>query len=350
MPLRLAPAPGYLLFLAGMARFYYWDGPIRRGRPCLIRCNDEDTLTVVPHRAKGAAMTQSDSTLLAGEVERARREVNKLISEKRLFQSQIARRALKSCRLALCLYALRFVLLSRQLTDRSVTRIGGVCIGLTLVAGLFVAVAYDASAGPARYLLMATAGTLFAAVVSVLFLKEDSSLYASAYSIGLRRDEIAEQWNRLALQYSDKQRQLKSARAEYDRLNGILTSRLYKLRTCRWDLKTGTEFEHFLAEVFNERGYVVELTGKSGDQGVDLVIIRDGIRIAIQAKGYPSGSVGNGAVQEVHTGMAIYSCQMSAVVTNSHFTVGARELAQSVGCRLIDGSQIPDLIDGRILL
>jgi HJR/Mrr/RecB family endonuclease len=302
-------------------------------------------------------MTPSDSILPTGEVrladvQRARREVKSLTSKKRLLRSQISWRVLNLCRLAAQIWILRIVLTLRRLSDLSVTRVGVVCIGSTFVVGLFIAVAYDPAAGLARYSLMGCIGAFFAAAVFLpaFFLKEDSSLYASAYSIALRRSEIAEERKHFTLQFRHNQAQLRSAQAEYNRLNRIINSRLYKLRACRWDLKTGTDFERFLSEVFQERGYIVELTGKSGDQGVDLVITRDGIRIAIQAKGYLSNSVGNSAVQEAHTGMAFYRCQMSAVVTNARFTASARELAQSVGCRLIDGGQIPGLISGRISL
>ncbi len=78
-----------------------------------------------------------------------------------------------------------------------------------------------------------------------------------------------------------------------------------------------------------------------------MVVTGKGRRIAIQAKGY-DGSVGNKAVQEAYAGMSFYKCAECAAITNSQFTSGAEELATSVGCRLIDGSLIPSLIEGRI--
>ena len=102
--------------------------------------------------------------------------------------------------------------------------------------------------------------------------------------------------------------------------------------------------------LFEERGYSVEATGKAGDQGVDLIVAIGDLRIAVQAKGYPASTVGNDAVQQSFAGMAFYSCQRCAVVTNSRFTSSARELAVRVGCTLIDGSQIENLIDGQLKL
>lgn len=102
-----------------------------------------------------------------------------------------------------------------------------------------------------------------------------------------------------------------------------------------------------MKEVFEDLGYVVETTKASGDQGVDLLISRRGTRIAVQAKGYAE-SVGNSAVQEAHAGMAFYACHKSMVVTNSSFTTAAQQLAERIGCVLIDGSRVPDLIEGKI--
>ncbi len=65
----------------------------------------------------------------------------------------------------------------------------------------------------------------------------------------------------------------------------------------------------------------------------------------MQAKGY-SGNVGNHAVMEASAGMIHYRCDCCLVVTNSDFTKPARVLAHSVGCRLVAGHQMPDLIAG----
>jgi restriction system protein len=104
---------------------------------------------------------------------------------------------------------------------------------------------------------------------------------------------------------------------------------------------TGTDFEHFLAQLFQRQGYTVQRTGQSGDQGVDLILIRpDGWKIAVQAKGYIVSSVGNNAVREAFTGQAFYDCQECWVVTTSRYTKKAQEVADKVGCRLFDKHDI----------
>jgi restriction system protein len=152
-------------------------------------------------------------------------------------------------------------------------------------------------------------------------------------------------------QLTETLRQAKLARdlatSKAAQLRAVLESRVHELLTRDWRMFRGGDFENFLGEVFTELGYLVAMTGKSGDQGVDLIVSRDGVRVAVQAKGY-ADSVSNSAVQEAHTGMAFHSCSRCVVITNSAFTPAAKELAARVGCALIDGSMIPQLINGGI--
>jgi hypothetical protein len=123
---------------------------------------------------------------------------------------------------------------------------------------------------------------------------------------------------------------------ETNRLLGVEAGRLYP-----------DEFERYIADIFRHLGFKVEATGKSGDQGVDVIASRATQRIAIQAKRF-SGSVSNSAVQEVYAGMAHYGCSRCVVVSTSNFTQPAIALAQSTGCILIGSDQIATLVRGEI--
>ena len=95
---------------------------------------------------------------------------------------------------------------------------------------------------------------------------------------------------------------------------------------------------------------MVEITGRSGDQGADLIVRRaDGARIVVQAKCWGT-SVGNEAVQQAYTACTCYGCQACAVVTNNHFTSSARQVAAKIGCVLIDGHELDSLIRGQLRL
>lgn len=123
---------------------------------------------------------------------------------------------------------------------------------------------------------------------------------------------------------------------EKTRLLGIEAGRLYP-----------DEFERYIGDIFCHLGFTIEVTGKSGDQGVDVIACRGPLRVAIQAKRYID-SVGNSAIQQVYAGMAYHRCDRCIVVSTSNFTPGAIALAQRTGCILLGLHQIGPLICGQI--
>ncbi len=200
-------------------------------------------------------------------------------------------------------------------------------------------------------MLSAVAGALPAIAWGMkLFIPPDSEI--SKQIDGLERElaHLPSAIRRARREAGEARSSYEETDAAYQRLWARFNSRIGKLRAIDWAVLTGIPFENFLADVFAEHGYTVETTKVTGDQGVDLIVSKDGRRIAIQAKGYPSSTVGNKAVQEAHTGMVFYRCHACAVITNSTFTSSAVELADRVGCLLIDKSKIPALIEGRVSL
>jgi len=101
------------------------------------------------------------------------------------------------------------------------------------------------------------------------------------------------------------------------------------------DLMTGSEFEEFIAKLFIKMGYSAYTTKTSGDQGIDVIAEKNGIKYGIQAKCY-SGSVGNSAVQEAVAGKLFYGCDKVIVITNNTYTKSAVELAAANGVILWD--------------
>ncbi|MBD7968428.1 restriction endonuclease [Paenibacillus sp. Sa2BVA9] len=106
---------------------------------------------------------------------------------------------------------------------------------------------------------------------------------------------------------------------------------------------TGYEFEQFVSDLFKKMGYTTQLTKASGDQGIDVIAARQGRKIGIQAKCY-SNLVTNKAIQEVSAGIVHYKLDKGIVVTNSHFTNSARELALSNRIILWDRNMLKEKI------
>lgn len=113
------------------------------------------------------------------------------------------------------------------------------------------------------------------------------------------------------------------------------------------DLMEGHEFEQWCASTLRSIGYInVEVTPGSGDQGVDILAQKDGIKYAIQCKCYAK-DLGNGPIQEVNAGKTVYRCHIGAVMTNRYFTKGAKNAAEANGILLWDRDWIIKVLGER---
>ena len=111
------------------------------------------------------------------------------------------------------------------------------------------------------------------------------------------------------------------------------------------DAMSGLEFETFVGELLKTLGYSgVQVTKSSGDQGVDVLAVKDGKKYAIQCKNY-SSPLNNKPIQEVTTGKAIYGCDIGVVLTNSTFNQNAIEAASATGTLLWDRSDLQRMLD-----
>ena len=108
------------------------------------------------------------------------------------------------------------------------------------------------------------------------------------------------------------------------------------------DVKSGYEYERYCAHKLEEAGWCCTVTQASGDQGVDIIATRHGVKAAIQCKFY-KGSVGNKAVQEVISGMIYAKADVAIVIINSYYTESAMELANAASVLLVTHDDIPQL-------
>ncbi|WP_052352926.1 restriction endonuclease [Neobacillus dielmonensis] len=107
------------------------------------------------------------------------------------------------------------------------------------------------------------------------------------------------------------------------------------------DLMSGHEFENFVGVLFAKMGYTTTVTKGSGDQGIDVIVEKNGKRFGVQAKCY-SSAVNNKAVQEVVAGLSYYQLEKGIVITNNYFTDSARDLAYSNDVILWDRNYIKE--------
>jgi restriction system protein len=108
------------------------------------------------------------------------------------------------------------------------------------------------------------------------------------------------------------------------------------------DVMTGTQFERCLAVMFTRLGYDVELT-ETYDFGADLIVTKDGLRSAVQAK-RQAKRVGEHAVQQAIAGRDFYKCHAASVVTTAEVQPRVRTLAGSTGVSILDRQHLTRML------
>jgi cell division GTPase FtsZ len=130
-----------------------------------------------------------------------------------------------------------------------------------------------------------------------------------------------------------------------------LTDRLRSIEKATWKKEdllsiSAEEFENLIAELYRSVGDNSKVTQKSHDGGVDVIVDQQpGTRLVVQVKQYQLGSsVGRPTVQQTIGVREAQNASVAVVVSSSHFSQPAMELADTSGdsIRLISGK---DLID-----
>jgi len=288
--------------------------------------------------------------------ETARAHLQELVSEGNRLQESllIVKRQCRQCvwqqRLVRCLlmYLGTACFLRRITTSVLGWHWAGVLIGATVIGGITCMATVSWRGG---LLGLALGAGVFACLMYIphdpMVAEQTPRLRERIAELDSHRNELSRQLAGLTTEFSvasERQRQW----SDYlNKVRELQQYRLNQLALRNWKAMRGGDLEQFLAEVFSELRYSVERTGQAGDQGVDLILLKGGHRIAVQVKGYVD-SVPNTAIQEAFTGMVYYKCEACAVITNSRFTSGGRNIAGGVGCALIDEDKLPTLIMGHL--
>lgn len=114
------------------------------------------------------------------------------------------------------------------------------------------------------------------------------------------------------------------------------------------DSLSGENFERLVYLYFKDKGFKPELTPKSGDHGVDLVITdpKDGFKIAVQCKRYnKTSTIGNGDLIKLEGGKKYYRCYGTLFITTSSYTPKAKEFAESTKMEIWNRLHVFDKID-----
>lgn len=102
---------------------------------------------------------------------------------------------------------------------------------------------------------------------------------------------------------------------------------------------TPIEFEQFVGWLYQERGYRVSMTVRSGDEGIDLVLLRWRKKVIVQCKRY-SRTVGQPTVRDLYGSMFHAGARAAHLVTTGKFSRQAEAWAAGKPIVLIDGHDL----------
>lgn len=121
-----------------------------------------------------------------------------------------------------------------------------------------------------------------------------------------------------------------------------LEGRKHLKKTSYFESMTGVQYEHLCGTVLERKGWQIKYTKGSGDQGVDIIAVKNNVSLAIQCKRYKK-PVGNKAIQEVAAGQQFYNTTHALVIASGGFTKSAKQLAQKINVLLLNHQSLEDI-------
>ncbi len=111
----------------------------------------------------------------------------------------------------------------------------------------------------------------------------------------------------------------------------------------------GYEFEHFIADLWERRGWNTEVTDSSKDSGIDIRASRDNVffeKRLLQVKNFTDASVSGPKIQQ-YASLQYQEPNVDVVIvlTTSTFSGPAKDLAEDLNVKLVNGTDLEGLID-----
>jgi len=98
-------------------------------------------------------------------------------------------------------------------------------------------------------------------------------------------------------------------------------------------------FERFISQLFERMGYEVQSTSKTGDEGVDLILRKEGRSAIVQCKRY-KGSVGQPVVRDLYGAMIHSRADEAYLITTGTISLPAQQWAADKPIHLVDGIEL----------
>ena len=108
-------------------------------------------------------------------------------------------------------------------------------------------------------------------------------------------------------------------------------------------------FEAYIGALYEQQGFEVRITPRSGDKGIDVIAIKDGSYYAIQCK-HSKKNIGQECMSEVLSGAKyyekIYGTSFIPIAwTNSHYSPSAIDFAKNIGVKCYDRDNLAHWVE-----
>lgn len=100
---------------------------------------------------------------------------------------------------------------------------------------------------------------------------------------------------------------------------------------------TPLEFEKYIGQLFEKKGYQIDYTPQSGDYGVDIFALKDDEKVAIQAKmyGHSSRKINRKVIMELYGAKAYFDCTKAIIATDGILLDDAIVVAEKLGIEIM---------------
>lgn len=110
------------------------------------------------------------------------------------------------------------------------------------------------------------------------------------------------------------------------------------------------DFEHFIADVWEEMGWDTEVSQAAGDAGIDVIATKETPykqKKVIQAKRYGDNTTVGGPDVQQYASLRhqVEGADSVVIVTTSSFTSAAKERAEELNVKLVDGEDLVQLVE-----
>ena len=141
-----------------------------------------------------------------------------------------------------------------------------------------------------------------------------------------------------------EQEESERVRRENERQRKARVRQQQRQKIDHWQSLDGIGFERELAALFRALGYRVESTPVSGDQGIDLILRKDGKLAVVQCKAHKNG-VGPAVARNLLGSMVGYGAQSAVLACTGGFSRGVYEWVEGKPIWLLSMEEILRLAD-----